>query len=58
MVQHNLRNDTYAHMQRLSMDFHNDHQAGGMIAILNIDANCPENFFNTEIVRSSAPSSW
>ncbi|MFB6212148.1 MAG: ABC transporter ATP-binding protein [Halobacteriales archaeon] len=49
MVQHDLRNDTYAHMQRLSMDFYNDHQTGGMMAILNADVNRLENFFNTEI---------
>jgi ATP-binding cassette subfamily B protein len=49
MVQHDLRNDTYEHMQRLSMDFYNDHQTGGMMAILNADINRLENFFNTEI---------
>jgi len=48
-IQHDLRMDTYSHMQRLSMDFFNDHQTGGMMAILNSDVNRLENFFNSEI---------
>ncbi|MFB6136565.1 MAG: ABC transporter ATP-binding protein [Halobacteriaceae archaeon] len=49
MIQHDLRQDTYAHMHRLSMDFFNDHQTGGMMSILNSDVNRLENFFNSEI---------
>jgi ATP-binding cassette subfamily B protein len=49
MIQHDLREDTYSHMQRLSMDFYNDHQTGGMMSILNSDVNRLENFFNSEI---------
>jgi len=49
MIQHDLRDDTYAHMQRLSMDFYDDHQTGGMMSILNSDINRLENFFNSEI---------
>ncbi|WP_276253034.1 ABC transporter ATP-binding protein [Halomontanus rarus] len=48
-VQHDLRHDTYNHMQRLSMEFYNDHETGGMMAILNSDINRLEQFFNTEI---------
>jgi ATP-binding cassette subfamily B protein len=48
-IQHDLRLDTYSHMQRLSMNFFNDHQTGGMMAILNSDINRLENFFNSEI---------
>jgi ATP-binding cassette subfamily B protein len=48
-IQHDLRSDTYAHMQRLSMGFFNDHQTGGMMSILNSDINRLENFFNSEI---------
>jgi ATP-binding cassette subfamily B protein len=48
-IQHDLRDDTYAHMQRLSLDFFNDHQTGAMMSILNSDINRLENFFNSEI---------
>ena len=48
-VQHDLRHDTYDHMQRLSMEFYDNHETGGMMAILNSDINRLENFFNTEI---------
>ena len=48
-VQHDLRHATYNHMQRLSMDFYDNHESGGMMAILNDDINRLENFFKTEI---------
>ncbi len=48
-IQHDLRGDTYDHMQRLSMSFFNDHQTGGMMSILNSDVNRLEDFFNAEI---------
>ena len=48
-VQHDLRLDTYDHMQRLPLSFFNDHQTGGMMAILNSDVNRLEEFFNNEI---------
>ncbi|GAB3666108.1 ABC transporter ATP-binding protein [Halopiger thermotolerans] len=48
-IQHDLRLDTYDHMQRLSLSFFNDHQTGGMMAILNSDVNRLEDFFNTEL---------
>ena len=47
-VQRDLRNDTYDHLQRLSMDFFADHQTGGMMSILNSDVNRLEQFLNTE----------
>jgi len=47
-VQRDLRNDTYDHIQRLSMDFFVDHQTGGMMSILNSDINRLEKFLNTE----------
>ncbi len=47
-VQRDLRNDTYDHLQRLSMDFFVDHQTGGMMSILNSDVNRLEQFLNTE----------
>ena len=47
-VQRDLRNDTYDHLQRLSMDFFVDHQTGGMMSILNSDINRLEKFLNTE----------
>jgi ATP-binding cassette subfamily B protein len=47
-IQRDLRNDTYDHLQHLSMDFFVDHQTGGMLSILNSDINRLENFLNTE----------
>ena len=47
-VQRDLRNDTYDHLQHLSMDFFADHQTGGMMSILNSDINRLEQFLNTE----------
>ncbi|MFB6196160.1 MAG: ABC transporter ATP-binding protein [Haloplanus sp.] len=47
-IQRDLRNDTYDHLQRLSMDFFVDHQTGGMMSILNSDINRLEQFLNTE----------
>jgi len=38
-VQRDLRNDTYDHLQHLSMDFFVNHQTGGMMSILNSDIN-------------------
>jgi ATP-binding cassette subfamily B protein len=47
-VQRDLRNDTYDHIQHLSMDFFANHQTGGMMSILNSDVNRLESFLNTE----------
>jgi ATP-binding cassette subfamily B protein len=47
-IQRDLRNDTYDHLQHLSMDFFVDHQTGGMMSILNSDINRLEEFLNTE----------
>ena len=47
-VQRDLRNDTYDHIQHLSMDFFVSHQTGGMMSILNGDINRLEQFLNTE----------
>jgi len=47
-IQRDLRNDTYDHLQRLSMGFFADHQTGGMMSILNSDVNRLEQFLNTE----------
>jgi ATP-binding cassette subfamily B protein len=48
-IQHDLREDTYGHMQQLSMDFYDNHETGGMMSILNSDINRLEDFFNTEL---------
>lgn len=48
-IQHDLRRDTYDHMQHLSMDFYDNHETGGMMSILNSDINRLEDFFNTEL---------
>ncbi|PSP31359.1 ABC transporter ATP-binding protein, partial [Halobacteriales archaeon QH_10_67_22] len=47
-IQRDLRNDSYDHIQHLSMDFYADHQTGGMMSILNSDINRLEKFLNTE----------
>ena len=47
-IQRDLRNDTYDHLQHLSMAFFADHQTGGMMSILNSDINRLESFLNTE----------
>ena len=47
-IQRDLRNDTYDHLQHLSMEFFADHQTGGMMSILNSDINRLEQFLNTE----------
>ena len=47
-IQRDLRNDTYDHIQHLSMDFFANHQTGGMMSILNSDINRLERFLNTE----------
>ncbi|WP_226021750.1 ABC transporter ATP-binding protein [Halomicrobium salinisoli] len=47
-IQRDLRNDTYDHLQRLSLDFYANHQTGGMMSILNSDVNRLEKFLNTE----------
>jgi ATP-binding cassette subfamily B protein len=47
-IQRDLRNDTYDHLQHLSMDFFVGHQTGGMMSILNSDINRLEQFLNTE----------
>ncbi|ELZ29881.1 ABC transporter ATP-binding protein [Halogeometricum pallidum JCM 14848] len=47
-VQRDLRNDTYDHIQHLSMSFFADHQTGGLMSILNSDINRLEQFLNTE----------
>jgi ATP-binding cassette subfamily B protein len=48
-IQRDLRNETYDHMQRLSLDFFSNHQTGAMMSILNNDINRLERFLNDEI---------
>lgn len=48
-IQRDLRNDTYDHMQHLSLDFFSDHQTGAVMSILNNDINRLERFLNDEI---------
>jgi ATP-binding cassette subfamily B protein len=48
-VQRDLRNDTYDHIQRLSLGFFASHQTGAMMSVLNQDINRLEQFLNTEI---------
>ncbi|WP_232702695.1 ABC transporter ATP-binding protein [Halobacterium wangiae] len=48
-IQRDLRNDTYDHMQHLSLDFFANHQTGAMMSILNNDINRLERFLNDEI---------
>ena len=48
-IQRDLRNETYDHMQHLSLDFFANHQTGAMMSILNSDINRLEQFLSTEI---------
>ena len=48
-IQRDLRNETYDHMQHLSLDFFANHQTGAMMSILNNDINRLEQFLSTEI---------
>jgi len=47
-IQRDLRNDTYDHIQHLSMEFFADHQTGELMSVLNSDVNRLEGFLNTE----------
>lgn len=46
-VQHDLRMDTYSHLQRREMAFFESHRTGDTLAILNDDINQLERFLNT-----------
>ncbi len=48
-IQRDLRDDTYDHMQHLSLDFFANHQTGAIMSILNNDVNRLERFLNDEI---------
>lgn len=45
-LQHELRLDAYAHVQRLSMGWHTERSTGGLLAILNDDINQLERFLD------------
>lgn len=46
-VQHELRLDTYAHMQRLDMAYFQSQRTGGLMAVLNDDVNQLERFLDS-----------
>ena len=48
-IQRDLRNDTYDHVQHLSLDFFANHQTGAIMSILNNDINRLEQFLSTEL---------
>ena len=45
-VQHDVRTDTYAQMQRLNMDYFADKQTGELMSVLSNDVNRLERFLN------------
>jgi ATP-binding cassette subfamily B protein len=45
-VQHGLRLDTYRHLQDLELEYFEDRQTGGLMAILNDDVNQLERFLD------------
>ncbi|MEA5467842.1 ABC transporter ATP-binding protein [Spirulina sp. 06S082] len=45
-IQHDLRLDTYAHLQDLELAFFEEHSTGGLLAILNDDINQLERFLD------------
>ena len=46
-VQHDLRTDTYAHLQELEVGWFEDTTSGGLLAVLNDDVNQLERFLDT-----------
>ncbi|WP_218927115.1 ABC transporter ATP-binding protein [Halosimplex pelagicum] len=48
-LQHDVRVDAYDTVQRLEMDFFDDHQTGEVMSILNNDVDAMENFFTSTI---------
>jgi len=48
-IQRDLRDDTYDHMQHLSLSFFANHQTGATMSILNNDVNRLEQFLSSEI---------
>ncbi len=46
-VQHDLRLDTYSHVQQLNLAYFEDQSTGGLMSILNDDINQLERFLNT-----------
>jgi ATP-binding cassette, subfamily B, bacterial len=45
-IQHDLRIDTYAHVQKLDMAYFEDQSTGGLVAVMNDDVNQLERFLN------------
>ncbi len=45
-IQHDIRNETYAHIQTLEMAFFENEQTGGIMSVLNNDINQLERFLN------------
>ncbi len=46
-VQHDLRSDTYRHLQELEVSWFEDTTSGGLLAVLNDDVNQLERFLDT-----------
>jgi len=46
-IEHKLRMDTYRHLQGLELEYFEDRQTGGLMAILNDDVNQLERFLNS-----------
>ena len=45
-LQHSLRLDAYAHVQRLDLSYFEDRSTGGLVAVLNDDVNQLERFLD------------
>ncbi len=52
-VQHDVRTDTYDHMQRLNMSFFEDKQTGELMSVLSNDVNRLEQFLNDGLNTAS-----
>ena len=46
IIEHELRIDSYAHLQTLDMEYFEDRQVGGLMAVLNDDVNQLERFLD------------
>jgi ATP-binding cassette subfamily B protein len=54
-IQHDLRQDTYAHVQKLELSFFENQRTGALMSVLNDDINQMERFINggaTQIIQT------
>ncbi len=50
-VGHDLRQTVYAHLQRLSMSYHDRHQVGPLVSTITDDINAVQEFISTSLLK-------